>query len=392
MIHVATGLVALMAMSAFVVDYGVLWVSRRQAQTAADAAALSGAISYSMVEPGNQTLAQNAAVQTALLNRVWDAVPDITTADVTFPTCPPGSPGVADTCVRANTFRNTRSGGNPLPMFFGRLVGLNQQGVRATAVAQLLVSASSDCVKPWAIPDKWIELNPVPSAWDFDDSFERYVQNGQNRGQVLVPADSYTPPSANADGTGFTIANDYGTLIVLKSQSPGGALIPGWYQPVVINPIEGPGGNNYENNIATCDPTVIGPGTVLTTEPGNMVGPTNHGVEDLIALDPTATWDSTANGGEGAPTGGCMAAGTCSRSPRLVAIPVFNPDIWDNPTYGNNSGRGTIVVVKVIGMWIEGFNADGDVFGYISHIPGVSNGNTSITPNASFARQVILVR
>ncbi len=75
----------------------------------------------------------------------------------------------------------------------------------------------------------------------------------------------------------------------------------------MINPGEGPGGNNYRDNIATCDPTVIGPGTVLQVEPGNMIGPTNQGIRDLIAQDPGATWDTASNGGMGGITGGCMA-------------------------------------------------------------------------------------
>ena len=43
-IHVAFALLALIAFSAFVVDMGVMWVSRRQAQNAADAGALAGAV------------------------------------------------------------------------------------------------------------------------------------------------------------------------------------------------------------------------------------------------------------------------------------------------------------------------------------------------------------
>ena len=44
-IHVSIALIALLAFSAFVIDYGSMWVSRRQAQNAADAGALAGAIS-----------------------------------------------------------------------------------------------------------------------------------------------------------------------------------------------------------------------------------------------------------------------------------------------------------------------------------------------------------
>ena len=44
-IHVAIALMALLVFSSFVIDYGFMWVSRRQAQNAADAGALAGAIS-----------------------------------------------------------------------------------------------------------------------------------------------------------------------------------------------------------------------------------------------------------------------------------------------------------------------------------------------------------
>ena len=44
-IHVAFALMALLAFTAFVFDYGVMWVARRQAQNVADAAALAGAVS-----------------------------------------------------------------------------------------------------------------------------------------------------------------------------------------------------------------------------------------------------------------------------------------------------------------------------------------------------------
>ena len=45
LLQVAVALLALLALSGFVFDYGVMWVSRGQAQTAADAGALAGAIS-----------------------------------------------------------------------------------------------------------------------------------------------------------------------------------------------------------------------------------------------------------------------------------------------------------------------------------------------------------
>ena len=43
-VQVGISIFVLMAFNVFVLDYGVMWVSRRQAQNAADAGALAGAV------------------------------------------------------------------------------------------------------------------------------------------------------------------------------------------------------------------------------------------------------------------------------------------------------------------------------------------------------------
>jgi hypothetical protein len=403
LVQVAIALIGLIALSAFVIDYGVMWVSRRQAQNSADAGALAGAISLGFVDMNDQALARQSALDVATQNWVWGTPPDITPADVTFPVCPPGSPGAGtNSCIRVDVFRNQRAGGNPLPTFFSRLVGINEQGVRATATAEVLFGESTDCVKPFAIADKWVEFrnDQGPVGWSEEDTFERYVPNGSNRGALLDPADYYeaagTPGGQYApNGTGFTRdstalgGSDHGRRIVLKAGNPNDAIAPGWYHPVVINPTEGPGGAVYRDNIATCDNTVIGPGTVLPVEPGNMIGPTSQGIRDLIAQDQSASWDPNLYGpGQGGVAGGCMAAGTCAISPRLVAIPVFNPDIYDA---GRASGRIDIVVTKVLGFFIDDMSGN-DVIGYLTTYPSAPRTGTSNTPGAAFVVSITLVR
>jgi hypothetical protein len=389
LVQVAVAMTALLGLSTFVFDYGVMWVSRGQAQNSADAAALAGAISLAFDDPTDQPGARAKARAVARANHVFGVAPDVTDADITFPACPPGAPGLPDTCVRVEVFRNQRAGGNPLPVFFGPLVGVTSQGVRAMATAQVLAGDSARCVKPFALPDKWDDLRDTPqdNAWTANDDFERYVQNGQSAGSLLSPADVYIPPGT-AGHTGFTVEEDYGTPMVLKHGNPQQAISPGWFFPVVINPAEGPGGSNYEANIATCDPTVIGPGTVLQTEPGNMVGPTTHGIQALIALDPSARWSSSANNGRGAPTGGCMASGSCGVSPRLVAVALFNPDTFDS---GRANGRTDLTVTKIMGFWIEGMSGN-DVIGYLTHYPSLAEASAGIEEDATFLRTVILVR
>ena len=136
-IHVAIALMALIAFSAFVVDYGVMWVSRRQAQNAADAGALAGAIS-TMVDGGGNATATLAAQAFAAGNAIMGEANSASNVDVTFsgPTNNMLPCGVTAGCVRVDVFRNEPDTkgtvrGNPIPTFFAKMVSVSQQGVRA---------------------------------------------------------------------------------------------------------------------------------------------------------------------------------------------------------------------------------------------------------------------
>jgi hypothetical protein len=318
---------------------------------------------------------------------VWGQAPDVGPGDVTFPVCPPGSPGAGtNSCIRVNVFRNQRAGGSPLPTFFGQLVGVNDQGVRATATAEALFGSSTDCVKPWAIADKWLERrNDVgPAGWSEEDTFEHY--NNQD-----VP---YNPFDFYDSTTGFVAESiaaggDLGRYLVLKTGTPSDAIAPGLFHPVRINPSE-QGGAAYRDNIANCDPTVIGPGTVIDTEPGNMIGPTAQGMRDLIAQDRGADWDPSLNGGRGGVTGGCMASGACDISPRLVAIPVFDPEAFQAAP-GPDSGMTEVNIVKIVGFFLDHMQGN-DVAGYLTVYPSRPRAGMGGVPGANFVVSVALVR
>src|SRR5262245_44667348 len=177
LIQVAICLLALIAFTAFVVDYGVMWTGRSQAQTAADAGALAGAVALAFDSPTDFAAAKTKARATAVQNKVWGEQPDVQLTDVTFPPCPPGAPGLPDTCVRVDAFRN-QSRGNALPIFFGQLVGVSSQGVRATATAQVIAANAVECMKPWAVADKWQEHWEGGSAsaapWTPQSTFDKY--------------------------------------------------------------------------------------------------------------------------------------------------------------------------------------------------------------------------
>ncbi len=414
LIYVTIALVALLAFSGLVVDYGVMWVSRREAQNAADAGALAGAISLAYVAPTDFDRARAAAIATARLNHVWGQVPDIQNADVTFDPCPPGAPGIPDTCVRVNVYRNQERR-NALPTFFTRLVGIQSQGVKATATAQILSGNATDCLKPWAVADKWAEHWPVnPAPWTVDSTFDKYMkqQGGLVPDPSITTPDVYIPPSADSPGTGFApftstgqATSDFGLQFTLKIGSAQNRLSSGWFlaidleNPDCSNPT---GGDCYRENIKGCSGTVykIGDTLPLNSEQGNMIGPTVQGVAGggpsdgdlaLILKDPGAYWDTATKSIKGSCAPGVCADGRYhGESPRIVPVPLFNIDDF---YAGTPNGKNTITITNIVGFFIEGMGGQGnrDVIGRLVAVPGLKRG-TGVSNEATFLRTVILVR
>jgi uncharacterized membrane protein len=126
----------MMAFSTFVMDYGVFWISRRQAQNAADSGAMSGAIALAYDDPTDTSgVVAQAAQADALRNPVWGQSPSVVKAtDVHTPAtgfvCPDGT----SQCVKVEVYRSLARS-NPLPIFFGTFASLTSQDVKATATA-----------------------------------------------------------------------------------------------------------------------------------------------------------------------------------------------------------------------------------------------------------------
>ena len=90
-------------------------------------------------------------------NAVWGAFPDILLSDIDFPNCPPTLAwSTTEKCVRAHVYRN-QARNNPLPTFFANTFGLASQGVRATATARAIAANATNCLKPWAVGDEWLD-------------------------------------------------------------------------------------------------------------------------------------------------------------------------------------------------------------------------------------------
>jgi Flp pilus assembly protein TadG len=387
LVQVGVAILALTAFLMFVVDYGAMWVSRNQAQNAADAGALAGAIALAFDDWDDRAdtgPAKQAARVFALANDVFgeDADVDMETDIRFFPDAPAAFPAECadNSCVRVDVYRN-QDRDNALPTVFGMLVGLDEQGVRATATAQVVVANASECLKPWGIADKWAENNPVPNAeWTPESEFD---PTGPN-------PDVYIPPGTSGPGTSFRVPEDVGTELVLKTGNPGDTINPGWFQALDLS---GGGARPYRDNISGCVGTVWAIGDHVPKENGNMVGPTKQGTEDLIALDPDADWDGekVINSCVGPPYT-CAVPGY-THSPRIVALPVFDLQKYMDT---GGPGNGTVQIVNILGFFVDRMGkgkSKNDVIGYLAIKPDLKKkGAGTVAPEASFLKAVQLVR
>lgn len=406
-IHVSIALIAMLAFAGFVIDNGVMLVSRRQAQVAADAGALAGAISL-MNSPTAYTEATQAAQMYGSQNVIWGqatAYGDIVVSPLPF-NCPDGVPA----CIRVDVHRGVvdRNGNahtNTIPTLMTRIVGVNTQGVRATATAQVAAGNAVRCVKPWVVADRWTDNSGTglnTAGWDQMDTFE-------------FGTDTYA-------GNGFSAATDIGLQLMLKGE--GKDFSSGWHLEIDLN--GGNGGNVYRDEIAGC-PTWVpevglweaptpcnnNPDTDLVkgcanVKTGVKQGPTVQGVGDLVAMDSGAYWDTATNSVKG----GCTDAGTCVNptgppiSPRIVPIALFDPAAYAAGGFNGNGGMARLM--NLLGFFVEGMCSDvyatppawcgtgaepsKTVVGRLMPYPGQANSASGSAGPATFLKIVRLIR
>jgi hypothetical protein len=183
--------------------------------------------------------------------------------------------------------------------------------------------------------------------------------------------------------------------LTLKIGSSEDRISSGWFQPLALPNADGSassGGNDYRNNIATCNPNVFPIGSVVPTEQGNMVGPTAQGVGDLVAKDPGASWNLSTNTIQGSCAPGICPDGQYhARSPRIVPLVLFDVDTFFQ---GSPNGKASVTISNIMGFFVEGMGGAGnkDVLGRLAAIPGVVANGGTVEKTASFLRKVRLVR
>jgi hypothetical protein len=393
LIQTAIAALVLVGFGTFVVDYGVLWVARHQAQNAADAGAMAGALARAYEDfddpPDPGGVAAQYAQQVSGANLVWGASAPTTAAVPSFDgVCPPDV-GAPTRCVRMDVYRNGEQGSTPLQAWFGHAFGITSQGVKATARAQVMIANATNCLRPWAIPDKWLE------GGTSGPEFQAYGAGGA----LLAPGDTYTPPSAIDAGTGFRFPTtnatpeDLGAVIALSSYT-GNAADP-IFRGVVV-PLALPGG--YAPSIAACNGQMITVGDQLPISIPDT--PTNmNDIRGLIVEDGGAGWSPASNTIDGSCAPVCAPI-----SPRLVAVATFDVDLFQYHLATGDwtacpaarpgcpqcaGGIPCVSVVNIVGLFVRDAIPNAHVTSYPGVVP---TGPPLLTVQSSFLKAIALIR
>ena len=365
LVQIAISILVLMAFNVFVVDYGAFWVSRRQAQNAADAGALAGAVALGYDDfgtPDEFSPAGLAADVVANANPVWRVAG---MSDVTFPECPAS---VTGRCVRVDVHR-TVGRGNPVETFFGPIIGIDGQSVSATATAAALNATGVTCLRPWAMADDWVE-NVTPGEFNHYDAAGNPLPAGSR--------DEYTPPSSSQSGL-ITVSGDFG---VLQQYTVGLPFTSPITRPFVL-PLNLPG-PSFPQNMTECNdqPIALNETLPVIDSALDMVGP----LQQAFDQDPDADWNDAIQKVVNSCAPGCDAV-----SPRLFAIALYDPKKfqygratgnWSSPLAGSCAGP-CVSVSNIVGFFIRRVDASkgagpSQPHGHYVKYPGITV--DSVTP------------
>jgi Flp pilus assembly protein TadG len=378
LVFISVGFMAFLSATTLAIDVGMFMNARSQAQNAADAGAHAGAValvfnSYTNRTPTGPVV--QSAINAARANRVAGGQVSVGPDDVTFPLDPAGQ---ADR-VQVQVYRTVERG-NAVPTLMGSFFGVQRVNITATATAEASPANAMTCVKPFMIPDKWIENSDdkgrADGPWTTSSSFDEF----DSHNNPLPNPDVYIP-AGHPGYTGYTVANDVGTPLVLRAGTGDQPNPSFYYSWKMSNDI---GGNFYRDNIATCNQELLvydkdNP-YYMIQEPGDKSGPTLQGIKDLIAKDPDATWDNSCK---------CVHS-NFAQSPRVFPIPLFNPQYYAE---GKANGRGaSFELANFLGFFADYVEPSGKIHGIITNIIGVVKDTPTTAPTDLFPKAIRLVQ
>jgi hypothetical protein len=369
LVFVGMSLMALLSACMLAIDVGMLMTARSQAQNSADAGALAGATALYYDDYDDRTPtgpAVTSAINAAEANLVMSNTVVVKPEDVKFPNDALGQPNRVQVTVR-------RTVDTLIAQFFGMATA----DIAAQATAEVSPANAMTCVKPFTIPDKWVEVQNPP--WDGDDTYDAF----DNKGNPLPKADLYIPAvdangNANPEYTGYNNEAQRGQRLVIRAAT-GTNITVSFYFSLSLFGVTG--GDEYRWNIDNCNTGIMNYGEPLVQEPGAMAGPTIQGIEALIAKDPDARWDNSTNDITGSKYNG--------QSPRVFPIPLYDPIFYDS---GKRNGRmADLKVANWIGFFAEEVVGNG-IYGRIIPIGGIRDTTADDGPTNLFPKAIRLVQ
>ena len=381
-------LLALLGVAALGIDAGYLYTARNELQRCADAGALAGASAFiegAWSDPAVRGIADRRAREYASKDKVASSVlASGGEISVEFP---------AAERVRVRASRE-------VPLFFSRVFLGPTKTLSASSVAEASAAGTNvRGLKPWGIPFPWDDTNGN-GKYDAGETVHRdcppeaaaqgaFLRRTEDTGDTIGagrpypgiaraadrPADRWKissahacilpPPNPGPEASYFCA----GTRVILKIGTPAGSPknpsgIPSLQQEAghfFALALDGGGASVYRNTIVNGSGGAYGIGDSISLEPGNMVGPTRQGVSELIQADPDSAW----NASEGVPESSLYPAadGLWMKSPRVVRIPIYDPEI------ALSQGRSDMAIASFAGFWIESIGVQGTVIGRFVRLP-----------------------
>ena len=332
LVIVALGMPVLIGMAGLAIDIGSLFVVRSELQRAADAGALAGASAFQDFPQDRATPAANQRALDFTLSQVSREV-QLRPEEI-FVEVEPARERVRVTISRANN-----------ETFFAKIFGVHNVPVRAAAAAEAVRGGGTvSCVKPFALPDRWLESasDDGNRIWDPWESWQYNPEAGDY--YEALDQDDLNSTTGTGYGTDWAYdANgdhkgDYGRLLTIKAAQdnadPADAPVDSFFFPWIIPNTDGrvgdescatangeSGARPYRANICQCNLASVSIGEPYQTENGDMEGPTFMGVNELYDLDPTAFWDGSKVRSDYGDNAG----------PRVITIGVFDPAEYMKP-------------------------------------------------------------
>jgi hypothetical protein len=309
-------LVGLLVMAVLAVDFSRVVQQSAAIHTAADAGAHAGAVQIltrpatavdSAIAMATANMPAGAPAPTAQLGKWTDSTQSFAIEDT-----------LEANAVRVETERSTNY---LIAAVFNILPATMHRTSIAWANAPVV---AAPCVRPWALP-----YDSLLSKLGITNPNHVLTQNDLTQLQAMPIAARRVTLKLGSNNPGAAQPGNYNAVVVPSSWQ---ALTGTYRSPP---PARGGGGDDaYRANIASedCSP-LIGVGDSMWVEPGNKVGPTKQGTQDLCEQY------------------GGMSGDLCLNSDGTVGLPI--KVVLYGTEFGNRlNGRDDPVVVRAIGGFV----------------------------------------